>query len=105
MSTKETGWPAFPLPLGNESIDHSVAGMDLRQYAAIKLKVPDSGEDWLDAMILAALRNDFAGKAMAAIMLEVNGLGDDRPGSPRWESAQVADLAYEHADSMLEARK
>ena len=26
-------------------------GMTLRQYAAIKLKVPDSGTDWLDDMI------------------------------------------------------
>jgi hypothetical protein len=40
------GGPAFPVP--------SLAvgsGMTLRQYAAIKLCVPDSGLPWLDDMI------------------------------------------------------
>jgi hypothetical protein len=30
--------------------------MTLRQYAAIKLKVPNSGTDWLDDMIRESLR-------------------------------------------------
>ncbi len=41
------GGPAFPVP--------SLAvgsGMTLRQYAAIKLCVPDSGLPWLDDMIV-----------------------------------------------------
>ena len=42
--------------------------MTLRQYAAIKLKVPDSGDDWLDAMIEESLRDDFAVKAMNAFL-------------------------------------
>jgi hypothetical protein len=43
-------------------VDHGPAGietffgMTLRQYAAIKLKVPDSGTDWLDDMIRESLR-------------------------------------------------
>ena len=40
------------------------SGMDLRQYAAIKLRVPDSGLDWLDEMIRKSLRDELAGKAM-----------------------------------------
>jgi hypothetical protein len=40
-----TGGPAFPT--GNDY----EKGMTLRQYAAIHLKVPDSGTDWLDDMI------------------------------------------------------
>jgi hypothetical protein len=40
-----TGGPAFPTQVA------SYEGMTLRQYAAIHLKVPDSGTDWLDAMI------------------------------------------------------
>lgn len=51
-----------------------------------------------------SLRDYFAAKAMQALMAETNGEGDDIPGAPRWESPQVAELAYEHADAMLEAR-
>ena len=46
------GGPAFPMgyhPEGNNA-DHF--GMTLRQYAAIKLCVPDSGLPWLDDMIV-----------------------------------------------------
>ena len=43
-------------------------GMSLREYAAIKLRVPDSGTDWLDAMIEKSLLNEFAGKAMQALI-------------------------------------
>ena len=42
----ENGGPAFPLDRDVVNV-----GMTLRQYAAIKLKVPDSGTDWLDDMI------------------------------------------------------
>jgi hypothetical protein len=47
MSNTNTGGPAFPIVVG----DQMTQGMTLRQYAAIKLKVPDSGTDWLDDMI------------------------------------------------------
>ena len=40
--------PAFPTPAGIQHND----GMTLRQYAAIKLRVPDSGLPWLDDMIV-----------------------------------------------------
>ena len=43
--------PAFPR---QESVlvgDAGWEGMSLRQYAAIKLRVPDSGLPWLDVMI------------------------------------------------------
>lgn len=39
--------------------------MSLRQYAAIKLKIPDSGTDWLDEMIRQSLRDDFAAMVAA----------------------------------------
>ncbi len=50
------------------------------------------------------LRDYFAAKAMQVLMAETNGEGDDNPGAPRWESHNVAELAYEHADAMLEER-
>jgi hypothetical protein len=49
MSNTNTGGPAFPV--GLEAFGEDKAGMTLRQYAAIHLKVPDSGTDWLDDMI------------------------------------------------------
>ena len=45
MSNTNTGGPAYPTQVA------SYEGMTLRQYAAIHLKVPDSGTDWLDDMI------------------------------------------------------
>lgn len=38
----------------------TVDGMTLRQYAAIKLRVPDSGTEWLDEMIRKSVRQDIA---------------------------------------------
>lgn len=61
--SKETGGPAFPIPgLHN--------GMTLRQYAAIKLRVPDSGTDWLDEMIRTSLHDGFAEKSLAGMLAD-----------------------------------
>jgi hypothetical protein len=48
---KNTGGPAFPSHPVMGQISATCLGMTLREYAAIKLKVPDSGTDWLDDMI------------------------------------------------------
>ena len=92
MSEKiETGGPAFPRPQGGD------AGMTLRQYAAIKLRVPSSGTDWLDEMIRQSLRDELAAKAMQA-MVSAEVAESFRPSG--WE-----DEAYKMADAMLEARE
>jgi hypothetical protein len=41
---------------------------------------------------------------MAVFMAEMDGATDDNPGAPRFESIEVADLAYQQADAMLKAR-
>ena len=58
MSDKEKTEPAFPSTWcesdgygGRNTFDSVLHGMNLREYAAIKLRVPDSGIDWPDAMI------------------------------------------------------
>jgi len=80
---------AFPNPHRTDQ-----TGMTLRQYAAIKLKVPDSGVDWLDEMIRQSLKDDFATKAMQALLgYEESTLEND------------AEVAYEMADAMLKARE
>lgn len=57
--------PAFPVTFRHERIDGSVTmqeweGMRLQEYAAIHLKVPMSGTPWLDEMIEASRRDEFA---------------------------------------------
>lgn len=57
MNDINTGGPAFP----NEGFNgwgKPQEGMTLRQYAAIHLKLPNSGTDWLDEMIEEANKLD-----------------------------------------------
>jgi hypothetical protein len=99
MSNTKTGGPAFPHTVeykGAECggvVPHG--GMTLRQYAAIKLKVPDSGDDWLDDMIRKSLRDEFAAKAMQGM------LASDVNATRHIFAAQ----AYAMADAMLEVRE
>ena len=90
MSDKHTS--AFPLATDG---GHFSEGMTLLQYAAIKLKVPDSGTDWLDDMIRKSLRDDFAAKAMQGM------LASDVNATRHIFAAQ----AYAMADAMLEGRE
>lgn len=76
----------------NELVDKE--GLSPRCYAAIKLKVPDSGEDWLDAMIIKANRKELALAAMQEIM------SNNEFGVGHY-SKQVSDWAYSIADEML----
>jgi len=68
--SKETGGPAFPVC--DAARIHDLQGMTLRQYAAIKLKVPDSGTDWLDDMIRKSneidLMNQFTTKQYTLVI-------------------------------------
>ncbi len=93
MNEIEKGGPAFPTVM----IDKPEGGMTLRQYAAIKLKVPDSGTEWLDEMIAQSARDEFAAKAMQGIcssaLLNVD-VG----------ATAIANNAYEIADAMLNER-
>ena len=40
-------------------IDTSTVGMSIREYAAIRLKVPMSGDKDIDEMIMLSLRDDM----------------------------------------------
>jgi hypothetical protein len=52
---------AFPIMgmVGDRILDLLDSGMSLREYAAIKLKVPSSGTDWLDDMICESRSRDL----------------------------------------------
>ena len=107
MDKIEDGGPAFPSNRDmryEQEFDHE-GGMTLRQYAAIKLRVPNSGTDWLDEMIRTSLRDELAAKAMSSL---VSG------GAPRTVEKDERDLsfsqwvaknAHEFADAILAARE
>ena len=101
MDQPSNGGPAFPVPF---SIDpenggpvfaelYGNGGMTLRQYAAIKLRVPESGTDWLDEMIRKSARNEFAARAMQSYVA-LDNMAEDG----------IAASSYELADAMLRAR-
>ncbi|CAG9205506.1 conserved hypothetical protein [Burkholderia gladioli] len=119
------GGPAFPITDGQRAHDIAAAaiigitdsvqrerlytearaavvrGMSLRAYAAIKLRVPDSGIDWLDQMIVTSMRDEFAAKAMHAALITSES-GNKVTHQQLFEI--IAPLAYQMADSMLKAR-
>lgn len=100
MNKVNDGGPAFPCETvgADEHGEYRLPwqGMTLRQYAAIKLRVPNSGTDWLDEMIRESLRDDLAAKAMQGICAH-----HDTWGLP---DAGIATKTYVIADAMLAAR-
>ena len=91
MTDIHDGGTAFP---ADDLSD--IHGMSLRQYAAIKLRVPDSGTDWLDDMIRDARRMDYAGQALAGIM--------GNPDFKHCTTDEIVMTASHLADAMLAAR-
>lgn len=57
--------PAFSVHPG--IIVEHYSGMTVREYAAIHLCVPDSGDDELDVIIRRAQRERLAGKVLAGL--------------------------------------
>lgn len=99
MEQIKDGGPAFPGPDQAEQSVDIHEGMTLRQYAAIHLRVPDSGQQWLDDMIRKAERNELAAKAMQGMLADLpKGLW-----GLQWE-ANTAACAYKLADAMLTAQ-
>ena len=114
MSNFNNGGPAFPVavpfgahnPQNADEAKRLAEGMTLRQYAAIKLRVPNSGTDWLDEMIVQSLRDGFAAKAMQAhITSSMAVLAKAHCGDPDAVNPIIANASYEMADAMLRARE
>lgn len=106
MSDKiDDGGPAFPTERNTQPGFYKHHGMSLRAYAAIKLRVPESGVDWLDAMIRQAKRDEFAGQALASIaapILKAAHVEGDQPAAAVMGTAKIS---YLLADAMLIARE
>lgn len=94
MSTKDDGGAAFPVA---NSMGDICLGMSLRAYAAIKLRVPDSGIDWLDEMILKAKRDELAAAALQGLLS--TGV---HPGGYGCE--MYSEYAHKYADAMIAER-
>jgi hypothetical protein len=86
-------------------------GFTQRQYAAIHLKVPQSGLPWLDEMIEQARRDAFAGQALAGSLASQTAESHwafAKQASEPYDGkaiAGIARLCFELADAMLEARR
>ena len=72
-------------------------GMSLRAYAAIELKEPDSGIDWLDEMIVKSKRDSLAGMAMQGLLSSANLVPD--------EANLIPKTAYIIASAMIKGNK
>ncbi len=92
--TKTDDNPAFPT-LGWEQID----GLTARQYAAIHLCVPRSGDDWLDDMIREARRDRFAMSALTGL------LGGRYSETTVYNLSEVPEEADRIADAMMKERE
>lgn len=82
--------PSSP-PISYEGGFEAQRGMTLREYAAIQLKVPDSGNEALDAMIRRARRDDLAQAVM-------QGFATDPTVTL---SASLGEFSYMWADNLL----
>jgi len=112
MSEKtETGGPAFPVGFQKEGCIAMKGGMTIREYAAIKLRVPNSGTDWLDEMIRESLQDELAAKAMQGLIsndqdYEIWGDWIENGFEDRQSIVNVyAEAAYEIAGALLKAQK
>ena len=61
MTKPGTERSAYPMQIDEITVD---AGLSARERASIDLKVPDSGTDWLDEMILESRRLDYMGQVI-----------------------------------------
>jgi hypothetical protein len=81
---------AFPLSDGV----HAALGMTLRQYAAINLKVPRSGDADIDAMIRESRRAEFIGRILSGQVFKE--ICDEHRSYER-----IAEVVCYTADAML----
>lgn len=91
--------PAMPC----ESPLEIYSGLTAQEYAAIHLKVADSGTPWLDEMIEKARRDELANQAP---MVPWNFAFGDVNGNPEKDSIKIqVKWKYFWADLMLAASK
>ena len=98
--SKPGGGSAFPSSCGDGS-----DGMSLREYACIQLRVPETGEPWLDELIRTSQADWFAGQALIGLETALAYKFDHCEINIEVECQALAVVAYKVADAMQEARK
>jgi hypothetical protein len=72
MNDNESTFPIIENHYGHDGevlgIECTKPDMTLKEYAAIRLKVPQSGDAEIDGMIRESVRRDFAEKALRIII-------------------------------------
>jgi hypothetical protein len=91
---------AFPVFDGKGDADYQCtdSGLTVKQYAAIHLKVPRSGDPELDAMIRESRRAEFAENVIDTAFCQYVAVGKKNP-SPD----EVVETAYKIADIIIRA--
>lgn len=79
----------------------------LRHYAAIALRVPDSGLDWLDKMITERLRDDLAAAALQGLLAWPGGekTNHEKFSAHTLPPSMVAEISYDYANDLLLERE
>lgn len=86
------------MTIGDLEITHEC--LTSRQYAAIQLRIPESGTPWLDGMIAKANRRDIAKAALQGWLASFAG-----DPAPHIKSGDTAAEAFDFADAMIERSK
>ena len=99
---KDTSGQAFPT---QETMDyHGCKGMTLRDYACIKLKVPETDKDWLNEIILKSKGDYFAGQVVVGLIsggfqyMQASGYLNQK-------DKDYAEHCYKVADAMIKERE
>ena len=87
---EECNWALEPL--------RKFAALTAREYAAIQLRVPDSGTPWLDEMIRASLRRDFSKPALSA---HIRCMTSADVGGPESWNRMISEMCALSADALL----
>jgi len=75
----------------------ATGGFNAQEYAAIHLKVPNSGSDWLDEMIRTSLRNDMVASIMSGLQANI--------GANDWKQSKFAQITVDTANTLMEKLK
>ncbi len=106
--TKPDGGPAMPntyykpCSCGLQlAVTGHGAGMSLRDYACIKLRVPETDKDWLNELIVKSLRNEFAAVAMEDACAYINPFAAALDENRKKEVQNIVRQCYELAGEMI----
>jgi hypothetical protein len=96
MKNNGSAFPIFDATRVGVDYECVDGGLTVRQYAAIHLKVPRSGDPELDAMIRESRRAEFAENVIDTAFCQYVAVGKKNPSID-----EVVAMAYKIADVML----